>query len=719
MGTPTPTPEKIGRYEILGVLGKGAMGLVYKARDPNIGRLVALKTARLDAHAIEADEMLVRFKNEARAAGVLTHSNIVTVYDVGEHQGLFYIAMEYIEGVTLQRKLNQQPILPIEQVLDISRQVCAGLDYAHAHDIVHRDIKPANIMMEADGRVKIMDFGIAKAGDSSVTTVGQVVGTPNYMSPEQVKGRPLDGRSDLWSVGVMLYEMLTGERPFTGQNVTTIIYKIVNEEPIAPKELDPNLHPALSAVIMRALAKNPDKRYQQGADLVHHLVNYKSIGTDTAALAVDAGAHQAHPGSGASAQAPARKMASPTAKPAFPPPTAVRAPSAPALPSAAKPDLAGSQGAPAAAESHKSSVAHTLGQKLDRVMEQFKRITDHYSVNQWLLIGAGVLAIMLVIVSIGVYWERPSARLPRPTKAEPAENVAAAATQARPVPEPTAQPQPTAPPGDTPAEAAPQVDSGKTAVPRTEAALPTNPAASAAGLTALPATSGTLRLVSQPAGAKVQIDGWSDAAWVTPFTSPNLSTGKHKIVFTKPGYAPDTRIVEVTTGTEVAINATLYPGAAPSHLNVVSDPAGAAILVDGQDAGRQTPATLDLGKGQHRVVLRKLGYRDEVVTITLAEGETFHLKQALRVEAGPSTPFGKIFGAKPPEGMGALQVKTRPRGATVTINGETAPRTTPLKIPLDPGTYTVVVSMNGFQSHTQSMTVDKGKTTSLEVELKQ
>src|SRR5438105_7012079 len=220
--------QTVGRYEINGELGRGAMGVVYKATDPTIGRTVALKTMRLDVHGLDAKEMVRRFQNESRAAGVLNHPNIVTIYDAGEHDGIFYIAMEFIEGTTLHELMAEKRVLAADEVIQIARQICCGLDYAHSNGIVHRDIKPANIMITPNGTVKIMDFGIAKAG-GGMTSTGQVLGTPNYMSPEQVKGKPLDGRSDLFSLGVVLYEMATGEKPFVGQNVTTIIYKIVHE----------------------------------------------------------------------------------------------------------------------------------------------------------------------------------------------------------------------------------------------------------------------------------------------------------------------------------------------------------------------------------------------------------------------------------------------------------------------------------------------------------
>src|SRR5437868_2851337 len=308
---------KIGRYEIAGTLGKGAMGVVYKATDPTIGRAVALKTTRLDVHGTDAEELLKRFRNEARLAGVLLHPHIVTVFDAGETDGLFYIAMEYIEGQTLHKLLSKQHKLPVDQIISIARQVCAGLDCAAGHKVVHRDVKPANIMMVADGTAKIMDFGIAKAG-GGLTSTGQVLGTPNYMSPEQVRGWPLDGRSDLFSFGVILYEMVTGQKPFTGDNVTTIIYKIIHEDPIPPRELDANVHPGLNAVITKALAKHPDLRYQTGAALVRDLANYQALPASTTAKIPSMAVPPRQPGSPPAAAQPLA-----TAAPAPPEPQAV------------------------------------------------------------------------------------------------------------------------------------------------------------------------------------------------------------------------------------------------------------------------------------------------------------------------------------------------------------------------------------------------------------
>src|SRR5438309_11012996 len=271
---------KAGRYEIQGELGRGAVGVVYKAVDPVIGRTVAVKTLRLseEGTGLSRPELLNRFQTEARAAGLLTHPNIVVVFDAGEEEGLYYITMELVEGKSLQALLDAGQAFPLPRVLRIMEQTCSALHFAHERNIVHRDIKPANLMLTADDTVKVTDFGTAKILQfGTVQQTAHVMGTPSYMSPDQVKGRVVHGRSDIFSLGVMLYEMVTGEKPFPGQHITTVIYKIVNEEPVPPKQVDPTIHPGISAVVMRALSKDPDTRYQSCREMIEELRNYRSL----------------------------------------------------------------------------------------------------------------------------------------------------------------------------------------------------------------------------------------------------------------------------------------------------------------------------------------------------------------------------------------------------------------------------------------------------------
>ncbi|HKZ52882.1 MAG TPA: protein kinase, partial [Candidatus Acidoferrales bacterium] len=257
--------KKVGKYEILEELGRGAMGVVYRARDPSIGRLVALKT--ITPGLLDNPELLQRFYREAQAAGGLQHPNIVIIYDLGEADGLPYIAMEFLEGESLEKVIARQPAMPLGQKLNIILQLCRGLDYAHKHGVVHRDIKPANVIVMKDGTVKVVDFGIVRLSSTSMTSTGMVIGTVGYMSPEQAQGEHVDARSDLFSVGVLMYELFAYRKPFAGANVAVVLIKIVTEEPPALAQHAPQVPPQLCEIVHRCLHKNPNERFQSLEDL--------------------------------------------------------------------------------------------------------------------------------------------------------------------------------------------------------------------------------------------------------------------------------------------------------------------------------------------------------------------------------------------------------------------------------------------------------------------
>jgi tRNA A-37 threonylcarbamoyl transferase component Bud32 len=272
------TTKRIGRYEIEKELGRGAMAVVYKAVDPLIGRTVAIKTIRIEhGLGMEREELRQRLYREAQSAGGMNHPGIVTIYDIGQEEDVAYIAMEFVDGQTLEGWMAEHPIPPLEQTLAIVEQVALGLDYAAGRGIIHRDIKPGNILITEELKAKIADFGIAKISMSKLTQTGMVMGTPSYMSPEQAMGKELDGRSDLFSLGVIFYEMLTGERPFTGTNPTTIIYKILHEDPVSPRKLNVTLHAGLDFIVRKMLEKDPSQRYQTCGDFIRDLKNYTAL----------------------------------------------------------------------------------------------------------------------------------------------------------------------------------------------------------------------------------------------------------------------------------------------------------------------------------------------------------------------------------------------------------------------------------------------------------
>lgn len=674
----------VGRYEIIEELGRGAMGLVYKALDPTIGRIVALKTMRLDVNGLETEDMLRRFKNEARAAGLLNHPNIVTIYDAGEHEGIFYIAMEFIEGTTLHAVLIERRVLPPEEVIEISRQACNGMDYAHSNSIVHRDIKPANIMITPNGTVKIMDFGIAKAG-GGVTNTGQVLGTPNYMSPEQVKGKALDGRSDLFSFGVILYEMITGEKPFVGQNVTTIIYKIVNESPIAPRDLDVTVHPGLSAVVTKVLAKSPDDRYQSGAALMTDLEKYKALGStlgSTAVLTASAAATQAEP-------------------------TLVL----PATDAVAEMALTQKIGGGAAAAASRARTP-------DKSRVEDKPGTTVIETHKIRLFVGGVAAIFLLAATFagyGYYQRRAALKLAEHADAQLALDKTIKAETPQPiVPPPVPDPTPEA--------------EAQLANPAKQPAQSPDKAKPRPSVTPVKATSSPnkvfshqaeLSLSSTPDGAKVEVDGWSEPNWVTPFRASNLAAGPHSVIFTKPGYIEEIRKVEVAAGKSLPVSVQLNP--ALSSVMVASTPSGGNIWIDGKDTGKTTPAAVVLEKGQHSVTVRKQGFKEASATEVLTEGQSLNYSPVLlpnttvaqMEEEGQGHGgnwFKRAFGGETiPEGKGLVHIRTLPKGATISVDGHVASKTTDVHWPVDPGTYEIVLQKDGYKPVHRTVRVEKGK----------
>jgi serine/threonine protein kinase len=268
----TSANTMLGRYEVLSELGQGAMGVVFKARDPMLDRIVAIKTINLTLPKEELAEYEARFYQEAKAAGGLSHRNIVTIHDIGRSDRVAYMAMEFLEGKELRRMMQSRVPIGVGQALDIAAQVSEGLQYAHDRQIIHRDIKPANIMVLTDGLVKITDFGIARMRNNEVKTMtGMILGSPKYMSPEQVSGKRADTRSDIFSLGVVLYEMLTGTSPFVADNIHGVMYQTMNFNPPAPRTLNPDLPEVLNFIVAKALAKNLDDRYQKARDLAQDL----------------------------------------------------------------------------------------------------------------------------------------------------------------------------------------------------------------------------------------------------------------------------------------------------------------------------------------------------------------------------------------------------------------------------------------------------------------
>ncbi|WP_049761570.1 serine/threonine-protein kinase [Candidatus Korobacter versatilis] len=723
--------ETIGRYEVESVIGRGAMAVVYKAVDPTIGRTVALKTMRFDVHGIEKNEVLSRFRNEARAAGKLLHPNLVTIYDAGEQEGTFYIAMECVEGNTLQALLSEQRFLTLDRTIDIMTQICAGLDYAHANGVIHRDIKPANIMITRSGVVKIMDFGIAKSG-AQLTTGGDVLGTPNYISPEMVKGDPIDGRSDLFSAAVILHEMLLGERPFTAPNISTIIYKIVNEP--LPPDLETKVHPAVAAILRKALSKHPSDRYQAGADLVGALKSYQALLTQPIPTSVVPGTPIV---TNWPAVSPAASAAAPKLSDTASYPRPQQSPSAPPGPTYQAPEVFGSDvpevfRAPVSSSDLGSTPypppmrSSSPPPPANPVPASFGPVGMQPAVVPPPIFGAKnlehetiapppsksafpriliVAVVTVVVIAAGVFGYRamndqtPSKQQAPLTVVTP-DPVAITQTESAKGREETSKIDASAAAATVnKANAAPAATKGNKKNPQP---TPAPAVATVAPPPVVPgATTADLAINSNPAGASVQLDG-QNRGEKTPFTASGMKAGSHTVIFTRPGYQPMTRTVEIAAGNNASLNVNL--AVAPTGIAFESTPAGAQIFVDDEPTGKVTPATVTIPPGSHSVSIFKQGFDEGTGNVHVGEGELQHFAVVLQPGDRDSRTKRLFAGAKD---KGMIIVRSRPRGAQIRLEDMNV-ATTPARIIVRNGKAHLLVTKDGYKPFKKEVQVDKG-----------
>jgi len=715
------TTVRAGRYEILGELGRGAMGVVYKATDPVIGRPVAVKTIRLseEGTGLSRPELLARFQTEARAAGLLTHPNIVVVYDAGEENGLYYITMELVEGKSLQALLDSGHHFPTSRVLRIMEQTCSALQFAHERSIVHRDIKPANLMLTADDTVKVTDFGTAKIlqfGTAQQTT--HVMGTPSYMSPEQVKGRPVDGRSDIFSLGVMLYEMLTGEKPFPGQSITTVIYKIVNEDPVPPRQLNPSIHPGLNSIAMRALAKEPEVRYQTCREMIEDLRNYRGLG--------------------GTEQNPDATMISPRA-------------GSPMALASASPGLRGLHGDPSSSPALRSLQSHGGNPSQTPVIRRTGAIQTFEEPKKSGPFGTIFAALLLLSVIVyGGYKLRPEFQATRERnktyealKSEQPEQPAAptaiqpstisipvteqpASTDATsPAPAVAAASSPTMPPDNTPTSASAQPPAASAPEKKPEIPATTVPAANKVPSLSAAATEYKGRFEEAVAekgfGTRVKISGTGNSLTISGKLRPVEHAALLRLIRNAPA---SVRVVDDIQYEDAPVSAAISTPAqaqaqpavqsAPrpatssvnSAVNVVTDAPGAMVTIFGP-AGRaisscQAPCTFnDLVPARYSLQVQKDGYLPVQTAVELKQHES--LDQRIHLDA-----LAK-----------GLYVSSRPAGAEVYINGAKQSGQTPTTLPLASGQYDLVLRMPGYEAYAGHVQVKDNIQTTLDVELKE
>ena len=583
--------DRIGRYRIVRELGRGAMGVVYHAIDPNIGRPVAIKTIQLGQgrKPEEMERMRDRLFREARSAGMLSHPGIVTIYDVEQQGDLAYIAMEYVDGPTLDQLMNEPQVMPPERMFSILGQAAVALDYAHSKGIVHRDIKPANIMIAKDGTTKITDFGIAKiTANEHLTMTGAIVGTPHYMSPEQVQGQSIDGRSDQFSLAVIAYELLTGEKPYTGEHLTTVVYKIVAEEAPLPHRLNPSLNGGIEGVIRKGLSKRADSRYRNCQEFVDSLEK---------ACAATKG-WKLMPRGGVLNEPTLADAAARGGRTTLPPPRRTRS-------------------------------AETTATVTTRKRSGF------------LPFLVAVLFVAGILAGIGwqaAPWLMPGARhgsqaaeqpttSPVPPQQQAPSNPTFPADKPSPMGPTTPAPQAETPPATAPTETKPATDElpkraiEEPAIPE-EPRRPPNVAKETPPNDAghRPTAPQDVTVVSSPGGATATLDGNPAAACRTPCTL-SVPPGRHRIAVTIPGYEIEHREIVVGSGPVELVPVLLR--AVGGTLMLSSAPAGASVTVDGKRIEAVTPAQIQLALGTYTVLVEKDGLH-ATERIEIKSGINYH-----------------------------------------------------------------------------------------------
>jgi serine/threonine protein kinase len=819
--------NKIGRFEILSEIAHSDSISVYKATDPESSQTVALKTVRVEALGEQAPALVKNLLDEAAASKVLNSHNIAVLYGAEEVEGVFCASLEYVQGNSVATMLARKEGFSIWDLQDIARQTCQGLDHAHAKNLVHYTLEPAKIMVSWDGTVKMLGFGISTMSAFAAQASGAAPGVLHYMSPEQLRGDPLGAPSNIFSLGAIFYEMVTERKAFDGEDSDQVRQSISEMTPVAPDQINRKIHPALSQVIMKALSKAPEERYQSGQDLVNDLERCKESATKAAAAAKPGQPAQKGPAAQKPSPAPSTPAVKPPApaatlqpKPAFKPAVPAPVPPQPSRqvtsPLATRAAAAGrsagndnstsasglitpnlDQAAPvinnseagvnassvesfSAPSTNMSSAAIVEPEveapkiHVDPMMAEgprpgaaatrsFSEIDElpplkevriappprppveetpepdavHAAVfkgaaapekpkvqprevakkavseikktpPQLFMVSIAAAILVIAVVVAGIAWHIHSENAD--DDATPAQTPAPAASATAP---PSASPTPesSGAANQTTTQVAPEA---VTVVPppvsvqpkynNKKKAKPNKPTAP----TIVP---GQLSVASTPAGAQIQIDGQNDSTWVTPFNLAGLNPGQHTLTISKPGYAAETRTIDVGSGSKSFVSVQLAQLSAT--VSVSSEPAGAAIWMDGKDTGRVTPAQISVDRaGNHSFVFKKQGYLDENATANLQIGQTFRLAQSLKALGNTDDikiggKFKKLFGNGDTAGMGAVSIKTSPKGAQVAINNRILDKNSPVDLYLDPGNYVLDITLSGFKSIHKVITVEK------------
>lgn len=625
-------PSSIGRYQITGTLGFGAMGAVYQAFDPIIKRPLAIKTIRLDVppQSPQYREFFERFHQEVQISGRLSHPNIVTLFDIGEEKGVPFLAMEYVKGKTVGELLESGERFRPERVLGLVSQAASALDYAHSQGVIHRDIKPSNLIVQEGDRLKVTDFGIAKAADSEITQTGALLGTPSYMSPEQAMGEPLDGRSDLFSLGVVAFEMLSGQQPFPGTNVTSILYRLVHVDPIEPADLEMNglVPQKWHEVFHRVLAKKPEARYPRASDFVEELEYclgswFTGLGEETAAVEAPAGAEA----------------------------TVTLGPTRPSAEAAPPEGSATSPEPPPAGESVAAETRTVvLASSTEALGPEDAAATLRLDKSAESEPGEETVALPPAASPPG---PAPSATIALGTAPSPAltQSVPRSAADPGPVPVPRTGPRPLPAGALLVGSATVFLVAASTVgwllwqrahAPAEEASAPPVAAVPSEEPPPPPPAVGGLRVESVPPGAQVRVNG--EPRGRTPLDLDALPFGAYEVRIDRRGY--ESQRLQVSLSAESPrgeLSLTLERRVPPrGTADFVSTPPGATVRIDGRRVGKAPLSGVSLTEGRHPVEMSLDGHHDWSGSVEVVAGRRARTAATLipvrRAESRPPPP---------------------------------------------------------------------------------
>ncbi len=697
-GTATATAPaaapRTASLELVKELPRGSVGAVHQARNPQQNRHVVLRKFEVPEWLDDAQELIQKILAEAKAASALDHPNIARLYTCGYKDFTVFMTAEFVEGQTLREIMGKrQP--EMAEVLQIAKQLCAALDCAHAKGVFHHFLNPCNIKLLPDGTLKVLDFGLLRDKNLMTQPPAKKLENEPYLSPEQVKNKPVDRAANIFSAAIIVYELYTGRSPFHGKHLGEVDRSITDVDPHPLGMAHPRVPEAISKVVLKGLAKNPADRYASGEKFVAALE--EAAKAEPAARANATGARPAYqPGPNAS-QAIRSMQSSPQnaqqrRSPGPPSPSASQAirtgpasqsmwnPPSPSASQAIKAMLGASQTQtrPAAAGTAYVEPGKTAKRPLPPT-------------NRWRVIGLVVGGLLLVVGLALMLQHHPSEPAAETTAGQP-ENAPAANAAAAPFSHQSGGER-------TQTRAA-------SAAPRNAKAAKNVPAAPVAP----PAPAeGQLIVSSVPMGAAVEIEGKPGQSWKSPGTIPGLAPGNYKVTFSMPGYVPETRTVQVSGGSRTPLDVKL--NAVKGFITISGSPSGAEVWINGRDTGKVTPIEFMVEPGQQSIVLRKSGYLEASTELKLAAGQSVNYAPSLMV-AGRTDNIslvnggvGKMFGGSASQGKARIQIKSEPKGAQVTVNGTPLQKTTPVEIQVEPGNYDITIQKDGYKPIRESAIV--------------